>query len=137
MADLAGKFHFAGESQGVQAQRIAVELRKLGALCNQLSGLTWYPYQNEQGVQAVGARVDRIRTLHIVGDWLESKGIISDYKMIEFRPEEEEELVGKDRHYVLAIELIDIDEDRLGETGNALASREVTSLFFRDERTFS
>ena len=137
MADLAGDFHFAGENEARLARRISAQLNELNGLNRQLPELNWMAYQNHDGSHAVGARVDRIRTIHVAGDWLENNGIITDYQMIEFRPSEEEELMGKDRYWVIALAVFDIDENKLQQISDRQASKTTLSLFPQNRPLFN
>ena len=136
MTDLAGSFHFATENKNYFAKYIADELRRLGILSEQIPELQWNVWKEADGVDYVYADVDRIRTIHAAGDGLTDMGIISEYGVIEFRPSEEDELMGQDRRHAIAIPLHKINKTLLKETNDLLASNTVTSLFFKSERNY-
>ena len=137
MADLAGNFHFAVENKNYSAKYIAEELRRLGILSEHIPELKWQAQQGDDGMHCICAGVDRIRTIHIAGDELKDMGIISEYGIIEFRPTEEDELMGQDRRHAIAIPLHKINQALLKETNDLLASSTVTSLFFKSERNYN
>ena len=137
MVELAGNFHFAVENKNHSAKYIAEELRRLGVLNNEVPELEWDVRKEDDGIDYIYAGVDRIRTIHIAGDELKNMGIISEYGIIEFRPTEEEELMGLDRRHAIAIPLHKINRSLLTETNDLLASSTVTSLFFKSERNYN
>lgn len=139
MAELAGRFYFiteltrsAAKNEGNMAAENAQCLNKLKDKNRNLTDLFWRPYEFENGTRGVSAQVSRIRTIHLVSDWLKDKGIAADFYIIENRPTEEEELAGQDRFWEIAINLEDIDVKRLKEMSDDVDVRMIRSLFFKE-----
>lgn len=123
-----------GNNEKELAQDIAANLNALKKLRGKLTEFEWTPLQMQDGSYVVAAPVDRPQKGYRAGEWLREERIVSEYGFIEVRPDEETELAGTDRYWLVALELPKVYKSTLASKVNFGALREAMSPFQQGPR---